>query len=145
MAESTRTSWRSIGGWTFATPRSARRTASTTIVTAPPGERVEAVQESNVRGPEMSSRGFLVGHLIHCAPGEPNMTEAEHPSVRHPVQYGLKRALDYSVALGVLTVGAPLLVAIGDAIRNDSPGPALYRRERVGHEGCVFRIFKFRT
>ena len=45
----------------------------------------------------MSSRGFLVGHLIHCAPGEPNMTEAEHPSVRHPVQYGLKWALDYSV------------------------------------------------
>ena len=56
-----------------------------------------------------------------------------------------KRAFDIVVAGLALLLLAPLLVALGLWVRLDSPGPALFRQERVGRFGRVFRIHKFRT
>jgi lipopolysaccharide/colanic/teichoic acid biosynthesis glycosyltransferase len=57
----------------------------------------------------------------------------------------LKRSLDITmgVALGVLTLPAMLLIAA--AIRLDSPGPALFRANRIGRHGQLFSMYKFRT
>ena len=56
-----------------------------------------------------------------------------------------KRAFDIVVAgLGLLLL-SPLLVALGLWVRLDSPGPALFRQERVGRFGRTFHIHKFRT
>src|SRR4051794_9706162 len=56
-----------------------------------------------------------------------------------------KRSFDVvSAVLGLLLLGVPmLLVALW--IRLDSPGPVLFRQERVGRHGKLFRIHKFRT
>lgn len=56
-----------------------------------------------------------------------------------------KRALDITLAAGMLTLTAPLLAIVAAAIRATSTGPILYRQERVGHRGRVFRIIKFRS
>lgn len=56
-----------------------------------------------------------------------------------------KRAFDIVVAGLALLLLAPLLVALGLWVRLDSPGPALFRQERVGRFGRRFRIHKFRT
>src|SRR5262249_12783891 len=48
-----------------------------------------------------------------------------------------------SIILAICT--APLMALTAIAIRFDSPGPALYSQERVGENGRVFRIFKFRS
>ncbi|HEX4508904.1 MAG TPA: sugar transferase [Burkholderiaceae bacterium] len=56
-----------------------------------------------------------------------------------------KRLFDLVGALaGLLLFGLPL-VAIALWIRLDSPGPVLFRQERVGRHGRSFRIHKFRT
>jgi len=56
-----------------------------------------------------------------------------------------KRTFDIIVsALGLILV-APLLAFIVLRIKFDSPGPVLYRGERVGLRGKKFRIYKFRT
>jgi len=56
-----------------------------------------------------------------------------------------KRMFDLVIALGgLLLFGLPML-AIAVWIRLDSAGPALFRQERVGRAGRVFRIHKFRT
>ncbi|WP_306796627.1 sugar transferase, partial [Vibrio parahaemolyticus] len=39
----------------------------------------------------------------------------------------------------------PLMAAIALWVRLDSPGPALFRQQRVGRGGRLFRIHKFRT
>lgn len=57
----------------------------------------------------------------------------------------MKRALDMLLALAALLVLGPLLVALALAVRLDSPGPALFRQERVGLHGRLFRIRKLRT
>ncbi|WP_062191572.1 sugar transferase [Caldimonas taiwanensis] len=57
----------------------------------------------------------------------------------------LKRAFDLSAALVGLVLLAPLLLALALWIKLDSPGPVLFRQERVGRGGRLFRIHKFRT
>jgi Undecaprenyl-phosphate galactose phosphotransferase WbaP len=42
-------------------------------------------------------------------------------------------------------VALPILALITLAIRLDSPGPALFRQERVGRDGRTFHVWKFRT
>ena len=56
-----------------------------------------------------------------------------------------KRALDLAVALPLAVLLTPVMVAIAVWIRRDSPGPALYRQERIGYAGRPFRLLKFRT
>ena len=56
-----------------------------------------------------------------------------------------KRALDILLAALGLVLLAPLLAYIALRIKLDTPGPALFRQERVGRGGRLFRIHKFRT
>ncbi len=57
----------------------------------------------------------------------------------------LKRTLDLAVAGLALVVAAPLMAATALAIRLDSPGPVLFRQERLGKDGRPFTILKFRS
>ena len=57
----------------------------------------------------------------------------------------LKSTMDRSCALAVLTVLGPLLLALAALVRIDSPGPALYRQQRVGLAGSTFSCLKLRT
>lgn len=57
----------------------------------------------------------------------------------------IKRAMDIvlSILLGLML--SPLMAAIAIAVRLSSPGPILYRQERIGKYGKPFMILKFRT
>lgn len=57
----------------------------------------------------------------------------------------MKRLLDMALAGTALVVSAPLLAALGAAIKLDSPGPALFRQTRIGRGGRPFRMVKLRT
>lgn len=68
----------------------------------------------------------------------------------HPIRYiGIDRVmkfvLDYAVAATAVTVAIPLLLAIGLAVRLDSPGPVVHRRRVLGEGGRQFDCFKFRS
>jgi len=56
-----------------------------------------------------------------------------------------KRLFDLIVVVPVLVAAAPLLAAIAMLIRITSPGPALFRQERLGRKAVVFEALKFRT
>ena len=57
----------------------------------------------------------------------------------------LKRLFDVAVSgLALAVLSAPMAI-IAWLIRRDSPGPALYRQERVGVDGRLFNIIKFRS
>lgn len=61
------------------------------------------------------------------------------------MQDALRRCLDIAGSLGLLLVTLPLLLLTAAAIRLDSPGPVFYRQERVGRNGQVFTLCKFRS
>jgi lipopolysaccharide/colanic/teichoic acid biosynthesis glycosyltransferase len=56
-----------------------------------------------------------------------------------------KRAFDFFAALLGLVLLSPLLLLVALLIKLDSPGPALFRQERIGKGFRPFRIYKFRT
>lgn len=56
-----------------------------------------------------------------------------------------KRAFDLALTLAALPLALPLMAGIALWVRLDSPGPALFRQQRVGRGGRLFRIHKFRT
>lgn len=57
----------------------------------------------------------------------------------------MTRARDLVVSVAALLVLWPLLLLLAILVRLDSPGPALFRQERVGLNGRLLRIHKFRT
>ncbi len=61
------------------------------------------------------------------------------------VQDGLKRAFDLTCAALGLAVLSPVLLVVALLVRLSSPGPVLFRQERVGLGGETFEILKFRT
>ena len=57
----------------------------------------------------------------------------------------IKRLLDCLLALAVLIIlGIPMLI-VALIVRLDSPGPALFRQKRLGKDGKVFEMLKFRS
>jgi len=57
----------------------------------------------------------------------------------------VKRVFDLVVAGIGVVVCSPLLLALAIAVKLDSRGPAFYRQERMGRDGKVFRMVKFRS
>ena len=57
----------------------------------------------------------------------------------------VKTVFDRSVALLGLVLISPLLLAIALTVRLTSPGPAIFRQERVGKGGTTFTMYKFRS
>jgi lipopolysaccharide/colanic/teichoic acid biosynthesis glycosyltransferase len=56
------------------------------------------------------------------------------------------RSLDLLIGSLALVVAAPLCLIVAVLVRASAPGsPTLYRGQRVGRAGHVFRMFKFRT
>lgn len=53
--------------------------------------------------------------------------------------------MDLSLAIPGALFASPLLLAIAVTIKLDSPGPVLFRQQRVGLHGQLFTILKFRT
>ncbi|MGD0744714.1 MAG: sugar transferase [Verrucomicrobiota bacterium] len=58
---------------------------------------------------------------------------------------GWKRALDIGLFLAAFPLLLPLALLIACLIRMVSPGPVLFKQERVGYRGSRFLCFKFRT
>jgi len=55
------------------------------------------------------------------------------------------RMLDIVTSIGILLVLWPVMFLISLLIKLTSPGPVLYKQQRVGKDGKIFTLYKFRT
>ena len=93
-----------------------------------------ATSLANVAGPRIHLRPVEGLPLIHVE--VPQFEGGRH---------ALKRGFDIAVAGTAILVLAPLLLLVALIIRLDSPGPVLFRQERVGRDGSKFTMLKFRS
>lgn len=76
------------------------------------------------------------------------LTVLSPPTLPLAVSYNrmMKRAFDVVVSVGVIpAVVLPLMAIVAVIQRINSPGPLFFRQQRVGENGKIFEILKFRT
>lgn len=56
-----------------------------------------------------------------------------------------KRVIDITLSLALLLLTAPLMALIAAAIELETPGPAIFKQERVGFLGKRLTVYKFRS
>jgi exopolysaccharide biosynthesis polyprenyl glycosylphosphotransferase len=114
-----------------------------------PDERlVDLVRRCEALGLEVSLVPRLFESLNHRATYEPlGGTPLMGLRSVHPKgwQFALKHAFDRLGAALLILLFAPLMAAIALAVRISSPGPVVFRQRRVGRDGTVFDLFKFRS
>ncbi len=57
----------------------------------------------------------------------------------------IKRAIDIALSSCVLIIGFPFLLITALMVRIDSKGPVIFKQRRVGKNGKVFTMYKFRS
>jgi len=70
---------------------------------------------------------------------------ADADRCRSTVYFVLKRAMDIPLSILLLIVAAPVLLAVALVVRVTSPGPILFRQQRLGRNGEPFACLKFRS
>jgi exopolysaccharide biosynthesis polyprenyl glycosylphosphotransferase len=60
-------------------------------------------------------------------------------------QFVVKRLFDISASLFALIVLSPLIIVTAVAIKAGDRGPIFFKQRRVGHNGALFDVYKFRT
>jgi len=97
-------------------------------------ELVLAAALTNVAGPRIHWRPVEGLPLMHV--DIPHYSGGKHT---------LKRLMDITVSAAALLVLSPILLLLSAIVHHDSPGPVLFRQERVGRRGTTFRMLKFRS
>lgn len=97
-------------------------------------ELVVASGLTNIAGPRIHFRPVEGLPLMHVE--LPQFAGGKHV---------LKRAFDMSASACALLFFLPLMIVIAVLVRRDSPGPVLFRQERVGRNGELFQMIKFRS
>lgn len=87
-----------------------------------------------VAGPRLSLRPASGLSMLHV----------ERPAT-NGVAARLKDVVDRVVALALLVLASPVLLAVAVAIKLDSKGPVMFRQTRIGARGEPFRMVKFRS
>lgn len=57
----------------------------------------------------------------------------------------MKRICDFLIALGALVCLSPVMLVVAILIKITSPGPVIFKQQRIGKDGKVFEIYKFRS
>ena len=84
------------------------------------------------------------GRARVVASGGLNLVHVVPASLRGPRRW-VKEALERGLATLGMVVLLPVMAAVGILVRLDSEGPAVYRQERVGRDGRLFTMYKFRS
>jgi exopolysaccharide biosynthesis polyprenyl glycosylphosphotransferase len=87
----------------------------------------------------------VAGPRLHTRPvaGLPLM-HVETPRLSRG-QLVLKRWFDIVVASLITIVLSPVLLVVALVVKLTSPGPVLFKQERIGHNGAPFKMLKFRS
>ena len=57
----------------------------------------------------------------------------------------IKRGLDVLISVLALVISSPIMLGIALAVYLDTGSPVLFKQERIGYKGKVFRMYKFRS
>ncbi len=93
---------------------------------------------------EPTAKDYILGHVHTTNILGPSLITVL-PTVMPSWQRYIKAIVDYTLALSLLIILAPLLITIAIIVKCSSKGSILYKQERLGRYGVPFVMYKFRT
>ena len=57
----------------------------------------------------------------------------------------IKRGIDFCLALIGLVIAAIPMAIVAIAIKAESKGPVIFKQDRIGYKGKVYKMYKFRS
>jgi exopolysaccharide biosynthesis polyprenyl glycosylphosphotransferase len=134
-------------------PEVIRESGANEVIIADPEVNGDALFEVMIRCGRRRGVEFRIAPILfNCLPRK---TEIDQIGVlpmirlfREPLSKSsriLKRAFDSMIAAIAITFLLPLWLLIALLIKLDSRGPVFYAQERVGMDGRLFLLYKFRT
>lgn len=101
---------------------------------------------------EQNKKMFLSPNFQNLMMVKPNIMNFEDESIIEVSPFKIsaeeeliKRSIDILVALVLIIITAPIMLIAMIAIKLDSPGPVLYKQERITKNQREFNILKFRS
>jgi sugar transferase (PEP-CTERM system associated) len=109
---------------------------------------VEELLRCRIEGIRVEEAASLLERLTGQVPVKnlrPSLLVFSQGFSESPLRRRLKHSSEFVLAALMLVGLSPLMLLVAVAVRLTSPGPALFRQQRVGKGGRVFELFKFRT
>ena len=126
-------------GVDFVVPCSDFLTDSTAVI-----QLIEMLDHLDCQLYIMDSLGVFATRRGPVAQGARAYSVLSEPRILHSMAV-FKRAMDIVIAILVLSFFSPLLIFVACLIKISRRGPVLFVQSRVGVNGRLFRLFKFRT
>jgi undecaprenyl-phosphate galactose phosphotransferase len=106
--------------------------------------RIQHKAENTLFIPDIKGLAVTGTELRHFFKEQTMIIEIKN-TLASPLNYFAKRLIDYTAGFVVFVFSVPLLIYISRRIKRDSPGPAIFKQERIGKNGKLFACYKFRT
>ncbi|MEP6570023.1 MAG: sugar transferase [Acidobacteriota bacterium] len=134
-------------------PEAIRESGANEVIIADDHVNADALFEVMMRCGRRRGIEFRIApSLFNCLPSKTEVDQiGALPMIRlfreplSDLARGIKRISDIAIAALTLALLAPFWLLIALLIRFDSKGPVLYAQERVGMDGRIFVVYKFRT
>lgn len=128
----------------------AQKQAQSVIITETAENGSELGFELSRRHPELSVyivpgvHQIVMGTFHHRILGDVPLVSVSHKPIAGRLLL-LKRTIDFAASLLILALSSPVLLLAAAAVKLTSKGPVFYTQDRLGLNGKIFWINKFRT
>ncbi|HEY0080571.1 MAG TPA: sugar transferase [Pyrinomonadaceae bacterium] len=134
-------------------PETIRETGANEVIITDPSVSGDVLFDVMMRVGRRRGVEFRIApSLFNCLPRKTEIDQiGQLPMItlfREPLSDAariVKRGFDLLIASTTLLALSPLWLIIAALVKLDSRGPVFYRQERVGMDGRIFLLFKFRT
>lgn len=106
---------------------------------------VAACDEIGITSRILLELSDVTSHRVHVASLGTFPMLTVHSVSLNNLQLCTKRIIDVAGALVGIVLSSPIWVITAIAIKMDSPGPVFYKQSRVGTNGRIFKLYKFRS
>jgi Undecaprenyl-phosphate galactose phosphotransferase WbaP len=140
-----------IGGLEFVEPLSSRYNVTHGVVAMPhtSADRISSILEDHCHH---LAHVTIVGEHVHPSviwisnsSSDVLLSSEIEQRLRHPSLRLKKRLFDLALGIPLFLLALPVMVVVSLAVMLTSGRPLLYRQQRVGERGRVFKVMKFRT
>lgn len=102
-------------------------------------------QEFNILSVETDRKLPIENNIIKFDDNNKVLEQKEKKTFNEITYSFLKRTVDITASATALLLLSPVFLVTSLAIRKDSDGPAMFTQKRIGKDGKLFEIYKFRT